>query len=43
MIDRRSLIRNTGAVVAALGSEMIFEPLRALAETVTLPFTFGWS
>ena len=41
MIDRRSLIKHSGAIVATLGSGISFGSLRAIAETVTLPFENG--
>lgn len=41
MIDRRSLITQSGAAMAALGAAAALAPLRALAETVTLPFDNG--
>ena len=41
MIDRRALLKQSGAVVAALGTASIFDPLRAFADTVTLPFDNG--
>src|SRR6266851_2443667 len=41
MIDRRALLRQSGAVVATLGAASIFDPLRALADTVKLPFDNG--
>lgn len=41
MIDRRQLLRQSGAALAALGTGMTFNPLQALAETVTLPFENG--
>jgi hypothetical protein len=37
VIDRRCLIQRSGAIVAMLGSGMAFGPLRAFADTVTLP------
>ena len=41
MIDRRRLITGSAATIAALGSETIFNSVKALAETVTLPFENG--
>jgi sulfite dehydrogenase (cytochrome) subunit A len=41
MIDRRALLKQSGAVMAALGTASIFDPLRAFADTVTLPFGNG--
>ena len=41
MIDRRALLKQAGAVVATLGAASIFDPLRALADTVKLPFDNG--
>jgi DMSO/TMAO reductase YedYZ molybdopterin-dependent catalytic subunit len=41
VIDRRSLIKHSGAIVATLGSGISFGSLRAIAETVTLPFENG--
>jgi sulfite dehydrogenase len=41
LIDRRALLKQSGAVVAALGTASIFDPLRAFADTVTLPFENG--
>jgi len=41
MIDRRRLIAGSAATIAALGSETIFSSVKALAETVTLPFENG--
>jgi sulfite dehydrogenase (cytochrome) subunit A len=41
MIDRRSLIKHSGAAIAALGSGITVAPLRALAATVTLPLGNG--
>ena len=41
MIDRRALLKQSGAVMAALGTASIFDPLSALADTVTLPFGNG--
>jgi DMSO/TMAO reductase YedYZ molybdopterin-dependent catalytic subunit len=41
MIDRRRLIAGSAATIAALGSETIFNTVKALAETVTLPFENG--
>ena len=41
MIDRRSLIKHSGAIVATLGSGISSGSLRAIAETVTLPFENG--
>ncbi len=41
MIDRRALLKQSGAVMAALGTATVFDPLRAFADTVTLPFGNG--
>ena len=41
MIDRRALLKQSGAVMAALGTASVFDPLRAFADTVTLPFGNG--
>ena len=41
MIDRRNLIKRSGAVMATLGSGTTFGSLRAFADTVTLPFDNG--
>ena len=41
MIDRRALLKQSGALVAALGTAAVFDPLRAFADTVTLPFGNG--
>lgn len=41
MIDRRSLIRDSIATFAALGSLPVFDTLSAFAATVTLPFENG--
>ena len=41
MIDRRALLKQSGAVVAALGTASVFDPLRAFADTVKLPFDNG--
>ncbi|MGN6286387.1 MAG: SorA family sulfite dehydrogenase catalytic subunit [Afipia sp.] len=41
MIDRRSLIRDSIATFAALGSLPVLDTLSAFAETVTLPFENG--
>jgi sulfite dehydrogenase len=41
LIDRRALLKQSGALVAALGTAAVFDPLRALADTVTLPFGNG--
>ena len=41
MIDRRSLIRDLGAAIAALGAGMAAPSLRAFAATVALPFENG--
>jgi sulfite dehydrogenase (cytochrome) subunit A len=41
LIDRRALLKQSGAFVAALGTAAVFDPLRALADTVTLPFGNG--
>ena len=41
MIDRRALLKQSGAVMAALGTASIFDPLSALADTVKLPFDNG--
>jgi TAT (twin-arginine translocation) pathway signal sequence len=39
MIDRRSLIKHSGAAIAALGAGMTAPSLRALAATAVLPRT----
>jgi sulfite dehydrogenase (cytochrome) subunit A len=41
MIDRRALLRQSGAVMAALGTAAVFDPLRAFADTVKMPFENG--
>jgi len=41
MIDRRSLMRNSGAALAALGTGMALRPFSAMAETLKLPFDNG--
>ena len=41
MIDRRALLKQSGAVVAALGTASVFDPLSAFADTVKLPFDNG--
>src|SRR5437588_8976081 len=41
MIDRRTLLRNSGAAIAALGAGMAFPSLRAFAATAALPFDNG--
>lgn len=41
MIDRRQLLRQSGAALAALGTGLTFNPLQAFAETITLPFENG--
>ena len=41
MIDRRALLKQSGAVMAALGTASVFDPLRAFADTVKLPFDNG--
>ena len=42
MIDRRALLKQSSALVAALGTASVFDPLRAFAaDTVTLPFGNG--
>ena len=41
MIDRRALLKQSGAVMAALGTVSVFDPLRAFADTVKLPFDNG--
>src|SRR5216683_1771544 len=41
MIDRRSLIKHSGAAIAALGAGMTSPSLRAFAATVALPFDNG--
>jgi sulfite dehydrogenase len=41
MIDRRALLEQSGAVMAALGTASVFDPLRAFADTVKLPFDNG--
>ena len=38
MIDRRSLIKHSGAAIAALGAGMTSPSLRAFAATAVLPF-----
>src|SRR5580693_2242550 len=41
MIDRRALLKQSGAIMAALGTTAVFDPLRAFADTVKLPFENG--
>jgi DMSO/TMAO reductase YedYZ molybdopterin-dependent catalytic subunit len=41
MIDRRNLMKQSGAAIAALGAGMVVAPLRALAATIELPFENG--
>jgi sulfite dehydrogenase len=41
MIDRRSLIKHSGAAIAAAGAGMTFPSLRAFAATAALPFDNG--
>src|SRR6266436_534415 len=41
MIDRRALLKQSGALMAALGTASVFDPLRAFADTVKLPFDNG--
>jgi sulfite dehydrogenase len=41
LIDRRALLKQSGALVGALGTVAVFDPLRAFADTVTLPFGNG--
>jgi len=41
MIDRRRLLKNSIATVAALAVGSTFDPLKALAENITLPFGNG--
>ena len=41
MIDRRALLKQSGAVMAALGTDSVFDPLRAFADTVKMPFENG--
>ena len=41
MIDRRALLKQSGAIVAALGTAPVFDPLSAFADTVKLPFDNG--
>src|SRR5205823_5391136 len=41
MIDRRTLLRNSGAAIAALGAGMALPSLRAFAATAALPFDNG--
>jgi DMSO/TMAO reductase YedYZ molybdopterin-dependent catalytic subunit len=41
MIDRRALLKQSGAVVATLGAASTLAPLNALADTVTLPIGNG--
>ena len=41
MIDRRSLIKHSGAAIAALGAGMTAPSLRVLAATAVLPFENG--
>src|SRR5690242_11264505 len=41
MIDRRNLMKHSGAALAALGTGTAAAPLRALAEAIQLPFANG--
>jgi DMSO/TMAO reductase YedYZ molybdopterin-dependent catalytic subunit len=41
MIDRRALFTQSGAIVATLGATAVFDPLRAFADTVKMPFENG--
>ncbi len=41
MIDRRNLIKNLTAFLATLGAGVATNPLRAFAESITLPFDNG--
>jgi sulfite dehydrogenase (cytochrome) subunit A len=41
MIDRRNLMKHSGAALAAFGTGMAAAPLRALAEAIQLPFENG--
>jgi sulfite dehydrogenase len=41
MIDRRALLKQSGAIMAALGTTAVFDPLRAFADTVKMPFENG--
>jgi sulfite dehydrogenase len=41
MIDRRALFKQSGAVMATLGAASVFDPLRAFADTVKMPFENG--
>jgi sulfite dehydrogenase len=41
MIDRRALLKQSGAVMATLGTAAVFDPLRAFADTVKMPFENG--
>jgi DMSO/TMAO reductase YedYZ molybdopterin-dependent catalytic subunit len=41
MIDRRALLKQSSAAMAALGTASVFDPLRAFADTVKLPFENG--
>src|ERR1700752_1094143 len=41
MIDRRNLIKHSGAAIAALGAGMTSPSLRAFAATAALPFENG--
>jgi DMSO/TMAO reductase YedYZ molybdopterin-dependent catalytic subunit len=41
MIDRRALLKQSSAAMAALGTAFVFDPLRAFADTVKLPFENG--
>ncbi len=41
MIDRRALLKQSGAVMAVLGTAAVFDPLRAFADTVKMPFENG--
>src|SRR5216684_4540107 len=41
MIDRRALFKQSGALLVALGTAAVFDPLRAFADTVKFPFDNG--
>jgi sulfite dehydrogenase len=41
MIHRRTLLKQSGAIMAALGTTAVFDPLRAFADTVKMPFENG--
>jgi len=41
MIDRRALLKQSGAIMAALGTTAVFDPLHAFADTVKMPFENG--